>query len=164
MTCVALACDWQGSAATPPTKKAVRVHANIGQVAKRTTTDGAGHRTIKLVIRTTQSGVQFFGRLNLACEITDGAGQRYFGECVAIQDRGYDFRSECEWTCELKTEAIRNPSLSGYAVQYSAPDVSSPLDEKSFGCSAQAVLKKRNEKSKPLTVVFKAVRLVGGKD
>ena len=124
----------------------------------------AGNRVYVLTFQTTQYGTQFFGVFNLACEVTGKDGVKYFGTAKATQQRGYAKRTICEWEFEVKTADITAPSLTGYYVSYSAPEVEKPLDKRAFGCSSEDALTARNTGSKPLIVRAKVVRLVDGQN
>ncbi|MFH0953059.1 MAG: hypothetical protein V1873_01885 [Verrucomicrobiota bacterium] len=143
---------------------ASKAHANIGSVSRNLGKDAAGKRVYLITVKTTQYGVQFFGTLKSAFEVTDSAGQKYYGTDTFKQQSGYKSRSECEWIIEVKTDEIDKPALTAYSLEYFAPDVPEPLDDKTNACKDAAELAARNKGSKALVVRGRSVSLVGGEN
>ena len=141
-----------------------KAHAKIGSISKDSEKNPAGSRIYLVTISTTQRGVQFFGTLNSAFEITDAQGQKYYGTDTFKQQSAYRQESEVEWRIEINLDGIEKPVISGYSMQYFAPDVTEPLDEKSSQCKTRQELVARNSTSKPLVVKGLSVALVGGKN
>lgn len=141
-----------------------KVHANIGSVSRSLGKDAAGNKIFLITVKTRQYGVQFFGTLKYSFEVTDSFGQKYYGTDTFMQQRAYKRTSDCEWTIEVKTEGLDKPSITGYAIEYYAPDVPEPLDTKTSGCKDATELKTRNQNSKPLSVRGRSVTLVGGEN
>ena len=140
---------------------ATKAHASIGSVSRNLGKDTAGKRIYLMTIRTTQYGVDFFGTLKSAFEVTDAAGQLYYGTNTFTQQHAYKSQSDCEWILEVKTEGIDKPTLTAYSIEFYAPDVNEPLNWKTRACKDAAELATRNKNSKPLTVRGRSESLVG---
>jgi hypothetical protein len=137
-----------------------KAHASIGSVSRNPGKDTAGKRIYLMTIRTTQYGVDFFGTLKTAFEVTDGAGQLYYGTNTFTQQCAYKSQSDCEWVLELKVDSIDKPTLTAYSIEFYAPDVDEPLNWKTRSCKDAAELTARNKDSKQLTVRGRSESLV----
>jgi hypothetical protein len=129
-----------------------KAHASIGSVSRNLGKDTGGKRIYLMTIRTTQYGVDFSGTLKSAFEVTDSAGKLHYGTNTFTQQRAYKSKSDCEWIIEVKTDGIDKPTLTGYAIEFYAPDVADPLNWKTHACKDAAELAARNKDSKPLMI------------
>jgi hypothetical protein len=144
----------------PDAVAGVKARAHIQSVNRNMGKDAGGKRIYQITVHTTQSGLDFAAILQSSFEVTDGAGQKYYGTNTATQVTAYKSQSDCEWIIEVKTDGIDRPSLTGYAIDFYAPDVAEPLNWKTSTCKDTAELAARNKDSKPLTVHERSVTLV----
>jgi hypothetical protein len=138
----------------------VKARAHIQSVNRNLGKDAGGKRIYQITVRTTQYGIDFAATLKSSFEVTDGAGQKHYGTNTATQVTAYKSQSDCEWILEVKTDGIDKPSLTGYAIDFYAPDVAEPLNWKTSACKGTAELAARNKDSKPLAVRERSVSLV----
>jgi hypothetical protein len=138
----------------------VKARAHIQSVSRNLAKDAAGRRIYQITVRTTQHGIDFAATLQSAFEVTDSAGQKYYGTNTFAQTTAYKSQSDSEWVIEVKTDGIDKPSLTGYAINFYAPDVAEPLSSKTSTCKNAAELAARNKDSKSLTVRERSVSLV----
>lgn len=153
-----------GSVFCPESEAGPKVSANIVSVSRNTDKDVDGNKIYLVTVKTIQRGILFFGTLKFSFEVTDSSGVKYYGANTFHQQSAHRRTSECEWTIEVKTEGLDRPSITGYAIEYYAPDVPEPLDAKTSGCKDAVELKARNQNSKPLAVRGNFVFLMGGKN
>jgi hypothetical protein len=138
----------------------VKARAHIQSVSRNLGKDAAGKRIYQISVRTTQHGIDFAATLKSSFEVTDAVGQKYYGTNTFTQVTAYKSQSDCEWIIEVKTDGIDKPSLTGYAIDFYAPDVPDPLYWKTSACKDTAELAARNKDSIPLTVRERSVSLV----